>query len=311
MGKKRALICYGVDVDAVSGWIGSYGGQDSVNDISRVGVERLLKLFGKYNIKCTWFVPGHSLESFPEALEAVRLAGHEFGLHGYLHENATALTEEQQRDVLDKSYRLLTEFTGKPPRGYTAPWWEMSREGARLLLDYGIEYDHSMSHHDTQPYWLPIDMSWTQIDTSQAASSWMQPMGHGGPTGLVEVPANWHLDDLPPLLYMKDVGNSHGFVNARDVEDMWRDHFDWLWRESDDFVLALTVHPDVSGRPHVLLMHERLIEYFAGHEGVEFVTMGTVVDDFKSKKRVPEGALMPAPRGAGMEEEAHVASNGG
>ena len=35
MGKKRVLIGYGVDVDAVSGWLGSYGGEDSSNDISR------------------------------------------------------------------------------------------------------------------------------------------------------------------------------------------------------------------------------------------------------------------------------------
>lgn len=35
MGKKRVLISYGVDVDAVAGWLGSYGGEDSPNDISR------------------------------------------------------------------------------------------------------------------------------------------------------------------------------------------------------------------------------------------------------------------------------------
>lgn len=35
MGKKRVLVSYGVDVDAVAGWLGSYGGEDSTNDISR------------------------------------------------------------------------------------------------------------------------------------------------------------------------------------------------------------------------------------------------------------------------------------
>lgn len=62
---KRVLCSYGVDFDAVSGWLGSYGGEDSSNDISRgmfagtVGVPRLLKLFDKYDIKTTWFIPGH------------------------------------------------------------------------------------------------------------------------------------------------------------------------------------------------------------------------------------------------------------
>lgn len=87
-----------------------------------IGVQRLLKLFAKYNMKTTWFIPGHSLETFPEDMAAVRDAGHEIGLHGYSHENPSDMTIEQQRDVLDKTYRMLTDFVGKPPRGSVAPW---------------------------------------------------------------------------------------------------------------------------------------------------------------------------------------------
>jgi peptidoglycan/xylan/chitin deacetylase (PgdA/CDA1 family) len=79
-------------------------------------------MFAKYNIKTTWFIPGHSLETFPEDMAAVRDAGHEIGLHGYSHENPVDMTLDQQRDVLDKTYRMLTEFAGKPPRGSVAPW---------------------------------------------------------------------------------------------------------------------------------------------------------------------------------------------
>lgn len=47
---------------------------------------------------------------------------------------------------------------------------------------------------------------------------------------------------------------------------------------SDDFIFPMTIHPDVSGRPHVLLMHERIIEHINKHEGVRWVTMAEVCD---------------------------------
>ena len=104
----------------------------------------------------------------------------------------------QQRDILEHTYRLLTNFNrGVPPRGIVAPWWEVSKEGTELLLEYGIEYDHSMSHHDCQAYYLRAGDEWTPIDYGKEAKEWMKPLVRGRETGLVEVPGSWYIDDLP------------------------------------------------------------------------------------------------------------------
>lgn len=245
-------------------------------------------------MKTTWFIPGHSLESFPDEMGQVRDAGHEIGLHGYSHENPVAMTIEQQKEVLDYTFKQLTAFCGKPPKGSVAPWWETSAEGTSLLLDYGLEYDHSNMHHDCLPYYLRSQDTWTKINYKAAsAHEWMKPLQRGQETGLVEIPANWYLDDLPPMMFIKNSANSHGWTDVRSVEQLWKDHFTYMYREYDDFIFPITIHPDVSGRPHVLLMLERFIEWVNTHEGVEWVTMHEMNQDFRKRQPPKEGVKMP------------------
>ena len=288
---KQIFVSIGVDVDAVAGWLGSYGGEDSPDDISRglfageVGTPRLLDLFDKEGLTTSWFIPGHSVETFPKQMQMVADAGHEIGIHGYSHENPIAMTYEQEQAVLDKSFALISELSGKAPTGYVAPWWEYSPVTNELLLEKGIKYDHSLMHNDFTPYYVRVGDSWTKIDYSQHPDTWMKPLVRGQETDLIEIPANWYLDDLPPMMFIKKSPNSHGFVNPRHLEQMWQDQFDWVYREMDYAVFPITIHPDVSGRPQVLLMLERLIKHFKAHEGVKFVTMNQIADDFA--KRCP------------------------
>ena len=286
---KTILCGFGIDVDAVAGWIGSYGGEDSPDDISRglfageVGAPRLLKLFERFGITTTWFIPGHSIETFPTQMAAVAKAGHEIGIHGYTHENPIAMTPAQEEEVLDKCIELVTQLSGKRPTGYVAPWWEFSRVSNELLLKKGIKYDHSLMHNDVHPYYVRVGDSWTNIDYSQKPSTWMKPLQRGVETDLIEIPANWYLDDLPPMMFIKKSPNSHGFVNPRHLEEIWRDQFDWVYRENDYAVFPITIHPDVAGRPQVLMMLERLFAHMSKHAGVKFVTMNEMADDFAQR----------------------------
>jgi peptidoglycan-N-acetylglucosamine deacetylase len=292
---KDIKVLFGIDVDAVGGWLGSYGGEDSPSDIQRgmfsgeVGTPRLLNLFAKHELTTSWFVPGHSVETFPKQIEMVVEAGHEIGCHGYSHENPISMTPTQEEDVLGKSIEVIEKISGRKPRGYVAPWWEMSDVTADLLMKNGFTYDHSQGYNDFTPFYARVGDTWTKIDYSKKAEEWMKPLVRGKEIDLVEIGANWYLDDLPPMMFIKNSPNSHGFVNPHDIEQLWRDQWDWVYAEMDYAVFALTIHPDVSGRPQVLLMLDRIIQYINSHDNIEWVTMEGAADDFRARQPFQAG----------------------
>ena len=79
---------------------------------SEVGTIRLLNLFKKYKLRTSFFIPGHSIESFPAQVKMIVDHGHEIGAHGYLHENPIAMTPTQEEAVLVKSIELIGHYTG-------------------------------------------------------------------------------------------------------------------------------------------------------------------------------------------------------
>ena len=289
MPDKDIQVCFNVHFDAVSLWIGSFGGEDSPCDISRgvhaaqVGTPRLLDLLNKYDITTTWNITGHSIESFPKESEMVVQAGHELGLHGYTHENPLAMTREQEQAILNKTFDLVVDLCGKPPKGYSAPWWELSPNTIDLLLEKGIEYDHSLMENDHSPYYLRRDDSWTKIDYSQPAETWMKPWQRGTETDLIEIPCSWYLDDAPPVMFVKKFPNSHGWVSPRSIGQMWTDQFDWVYRNCDYGIYNACLHPDASGHPQMLMMLERLIDHMRCHDGVRFVTLKQICDEFRAR----------------------------
>ncbi|EFX03490.1 polysaccharide deacetylase family protein [Grosmannia clavigera kw1407] len=233
MAPKRVLCGYGIDVDAVANWH-----------------------------QGSWFMPAHSIESFLAQLTKVRDAGHEIGLHGYTHEYPSDLSEVQQRDVLEKSIKVMTRFCGgKKPVGYTAPAWATSKELIPHLEEYGIIYDHSFMHHDFQMYFCPDSShDWVETNCAHDASTWMRPMSKVKPSQVVEIPANWHLDDWPPLQPI--LGKpSHEYIDT-------------------EFIFPISIHPQISGKPHVVLLHEQMIKYINSFEGVEWMTMAEMAQEF-------------------------------
>ena len=192
------------------------------------------------------------------------------------------LSIEQERDVLQKSIDVLTTFTGKRPTGWTCPAWTPSRNTVKLLEEHGIEYDHSFMHHDSQMYWLPyVPESYKETNYKNAAAKdWMKPMSALTPSSLVEVCANWHVDDWPAFQPKPALGSA-GFVDPHQIERFWKEQFEFCYREYDSFVFPISIHPQVSGKPQVLMMHERLIEWINAHDGVEWCTFEEMARRFR------------------------------
>lgn len=147
--KRRIQILLSVDFDAVSGFLGTGASEtNSLSDYSsgyfaaQVGVPRLLRLFKKHGISSsvTWFVPGHSMESFPNETKAIVESGAEVGCHGYAHEGAAQMTEEQETEVIAKCVQLATELTGQKPRGWRAPLYLLREHTVKLLEEHGFLY---------------------------------------------------------------------------------------------------------------------------------------------------------------------------
>ncbi|TBU23970.1 hypothetical protein BD311DRAFT_742056 [Dichomitus squalens] len=270
---RKILIGFGVDADAASVWIA----ETSPVDVSRgmyggeVCIPRLLKLFAKYNIQTTWFIPAHSLETFPEQLAAVRDAGHEIGMHDYLHERQSKLTVEQQKDVLDHAYDVITKFNNgigvalhAGTQVETALGYSSRKESSTIIRTWLTS--------TSQAYYLRMGDDWTKIDYQAKAETWIKPLLRGTETGLVKIPTNWAA-----------AGNPNGWVNTRDVEQLWKDTFTYLYRgvtfgvffplttEEESFIFPISIHPDVSGpsdsptRPQ-----ERFIEWVNTHEDVQW-----------------------------------------
>jgi peptidoglycan-N-acetylglucosamine deacetylase len=275
----QPTVCLTFDFDALSLWLGSMGAT-SPSMISRgefgvVGAERILRLLDRHDLPATFFVTGHTAETYPHSVRAIAAAGHEIGHHGYLHENPVALSsEEEERRVLERGFEALDRAVGVRPVGYRSPAWDNSPYTIDLLLEHGFRYESSLMGSDFEPYWCRTG------DVIQPDGPYL----FGDPVDLVEMPVSWLLDDFPHFEYLR-VGSRvyPGLSAPSKVEEIWRDEFDYMCREVPGGVFTLTMHPQVIGRGHRMLMLERLIEHMRARESIRFTTLAEAADAFRDR----------------------------
>ncbi|HYC48393.1 MAG TPA: polysaccharide deacetylase [Burkholderiales bacterium] len=264
---SRALVCLTFDFDAISGWIAR--GMNSPGPVSRgefgpnVGVPRLLELLRRYRIRSSWFIPGHTLETYPHACRQVADAGHEIGHHGWTHRPPATLTREEEAEELARANAAIERLTGRKARGYRSPSWDLSPHSVDLLLEHGFVYDSSMMGDDYTPYRV------RQGDRIELE----QPAVLGRQTRLIEMPVSWTLDDYPHFEFIRTpTWVLPGNMNANGVLQNWLDDFFYMAEHLEWGVITYTFHPFVIGRGHRMIILEKLVETLQAR-GAEFTTL--------------------------------------
>ncbi|MBM3342886.1 MAG: polysaccharide deacetylase [Betaproteobacteria bacterium] len=252
--RPQHIVCLSFDFDAMSGFISR--GMNSPSPISRgefganVGAQRILDLLKKYDVPSSWYIPGHTLETYPTQCQRVFDAGHEIGHHGWTHVPPANMTREQEEAGLVRANEQIKKLTGQYARGYRSPSWDLSPHSVELLIKHGFYYDSSMMGDDYTPYRV------RQGDVITLE----QPALFGQETKLIEMPISWSLDDYPHFEFVRtNTTILPGNMNAHHVLQNWSDDFFYLRDHLQWGVITYTFHPFVIGRGHRMIVLEKLI----------------------------------------------------
>jgi peptidoglycan-N-acetylglucosamine deacetylase len=224
----------------------------------RVGLPRIIELLARERIPATWFVPGHSLETFPDNTRAILDGGHELACHGWFHEDFSELSGDVQAAILGRSVEAVRRVTGSPPKGFRAPYWALGRESLGRIIDAGFEYDSSLMADDYRPYRVRLEDE----------HSIEQGTTFGPESGLIEVPVYWALDDWP-LFEPGDAGRD-GLRPPSQVLEIWSAELRYAHEHAPGGLLTVTMHPECIGRGHRMAMLQAFIAECRSLDGVVF-----------------------------------------
>jgi len=263
----NSTVCLSFDFDAMSVWFG-YGNPTPAMLYrgeygARVGVYRVLDLLKRCQLPATFFVPGHTIDSFPKAVDAIQQAGHEIAHHSYAHIDPSEQTPEEERRDMERALESL-ERIGVKPLGYRSPSADISAVTLSLLEEYGFLYDSSLMADDFRPY-HPRLGDQVSRDT---------PLARGKESRLWELPISFELDDWVHFQFNFEP-YENGTSAPGKVLEIWKSELDWMHANVNGGVLTFVLHPQVIGRAHRIQMLENFIEHALSYSDVSFERMDT------------------------------------
>jgi peptidoglycan/xylan/chitin deacetylase (PgdA/CDA1 family) len=208
------------------------------------GIPRLIRMLDKHDIPVSWYIPAVAAMLHPDMVAAIKKRPRdEVAIHGWIHENPMTLNDPvEEYRLITQSLDLLEKQWGRRPVGNRNPSWTMSPYTIDLLIKAGLLYDSSLQAMD-EPHEVVVD---------------------GKPTGLIELPVNWILDDAPMT------GPTSSLPSPRLILQTFKDDFDVAYAEGTLFML--TMHPHLTPQRSRIKYLEELIVYMKSKPGVWFAT---------------------------------------
>ena len=202
----------------------------------RVGFWRLRKMFSELRATPTVTLNAKVCETYPEVVGACVESGWELNAHSY--DQVPMHKLQDQRAVIMKSVAIIEKFWGKRPRGWFGPDLTQTYDTLDYLAEAGIEYIGD---------WV-LDDEPVALKTSH------------GP--VVALPYNFELHDIVMMA-----------LQHQPSEMMYRramDHFACLYEESAERakIMAIAIHPYISGQPHRIKYLEGVYEHISRYDGV-------------------------------------------
>jgi peptidoglycan/xylan/chitin deacetylase (PgdA/CDA1 family) len=202
----------------------------------RVGVWRFFDLFRRLSIRPTLSINARVCEDYERVAREARDAGWEFMGHAY--EQMPIHRVDDQKAMIERSVGVIERFTGTKPVGWLGPGLTQTEETPELLAAAGIKYIGDWVYDD-EP---------TEISTAN------------GP--LVTLPYSVELNDIPMMLVQH---HESAYFTTRCI-----DTFDRLYREGRERakIMAIAIHPYISGQPHRIKYLEAVYDHIARHAGI-------------------------------------------
>lgn len=218
---------------------------------NRVGVWRLMEILSRFGIRASAALNSEVCEQHPQVVEAMLRHGWELMGHG--RTNVTRVSDlppEREREAIHADLEVIAKISGKRPMGWLGPGLAESWSTLEYLSEAGVRYVCDWVN-DEQPY----------------------TMDAGNPR-LVSLPYSVQTNDVPAYFDFKQ--------SVPEFEQVLRRQFDVLYRDSAESgrVMAIAVHPFVSGQPHRSVALERALEHICGHPGVWLATGWEIVQHY-------------------------------